>query len=134
MVTKQFFLDCVLVIMIISFASVIPESCLERFFRGCVGRWKPGPLPPCLLPSLSPKPSNIVKKTGFLETLALPPQVLVGVGTGPQPGHSSTRIRSGAGQGGWQDLLFLRADLLSLSHPESCLILSPPLSGACPKS
>lgn len=38
-----FFLDCVLVIMIISFTSVIPESCLERFFRGCVGGWKLGP-------------------------------------------------------------------------------------------
>lgn len=102
--TKQiyifFFLDCVLVIMIISFTSVIPESRLERFFRVCVGGWKLGPLPPCLIPSPSAKPreSSIVKSPVFPEALAMPPQVLVGEGTGPKPGLT-TLLHQGALQG-----------------------------------
>lgn len=95
-----FFLDCVLVIMIISFTSVIPESRLERFFRVCVGGWKLGPLPPCLIPSPSAKPreSSIVKSPVFPEALALSPQVLVGEGTDPKPGLT-TLLHQGALQG-----------------------------------
>ena len=122
---KIFFLDCVLVIMIISFTSVIPESCLERFFMGCVGGWKQGPLPLCLLP---PTPQPQREPNGEKDHRSLPRGANVAtrvtVGRREQAPSLATFPHQGRlGAGGYS------FSGTPLTH-QQVFIQSPPLSGA----
>lgn len=74
MVTKRiFFLDCVLVIMIISFANMIPESCLEDFSRVVWVETRPLTTLSASFPSPKPRERSILKRPRFPEVLALLP-------------------------------------------------------------
>lgn len=75
MVTKQiFFLDCVLVIMIINFTSMIPESCLEDFSRGVWVETRPLTTLSASFPSPKPRERSTLKRPRFPEVLASHPR------------------------------------------------------------
>lgn len=65
-----FFLDCVLVIMIINFTSMIPESCLEDSSRSVWVETRPFTSLSASVPSLKPRESSIVKSPRFPGVLA----------------------------------------------------------------